>query len=102
MAHGAFEQGHSPGAIDFGRKRFGHRGHQPLDANQRHHPLDVVGEDVQRDFRLHVPQPPRQEMGCAHPSMYGAERVLNGAAAVGSASRLRDRAAWQERADSLR
>lgn len=28
--------------------------HQAADPDQRHHPLDVVGKDVQRDLCFHV------------------------------------------------
>jgi len=58
-------------ASDFGRTRFGHplsgfhRSHQAMDTDQCCHPLEVIGEDVQRDFYLRVPQQARQKMGYA-------------------------------------
>ena len=42
--------------------------HQSPDADQRHHPLDVVGQHLQCHLAAHVPEPPRQEMGGAHPA----------------------------------
>ena len=55
--------------------------HQPVDPDQRYHSLDVVGEDVQRDLRFHVPQPSGQKVGRAHPRLDGAKRVLDRASA---------------------
>ena len=60
-----------------------HCRHQAADPDQRHHPLDVVGKDVQRDLCFHVPQPSGQKVGRAHPRLDGAERVLDRASADG-------------------
>lgn len=59
------------------------RGQQATDADQRDHPLDVVGEDVERHFRSHVLQPSHLEVRGAHPGLDRAEGVLGRAASQG-------------------
>jgi hypothetical protein len=53
---------------------------QATDADQGDHPLDVVGEDVERHFGSDVLEPPHLEVGRAHPGFDRAERVLDRAA----------------------
>lgn len=55
--------------------------HQPLDANQRDHSLDVVSQHVLSHFRAHTPKPPSQEMTRTSPSLDRAERMLDGRSA---------------------
>ena len=43
------------------------------DADQSDHPLDVVGQHVERHLAAHVLQPPCQEMGVAPPG-FGPSR----------------------------
>ena len=62
--------------------------HQPPDTDQRHHPLDVVGQHMQCHLAAHVTEPPRQEMGVPHPSLDRAEGVLDRAAAQGHRIRI--------------
>ena len=53
------------------------RFHQGLRAQHRHHPLHVVGQDVEADLGLHVGQPLHQEVSVAHPGLDRAERVFD-------------------------
>ena len=51
--------------------------HQRLGSEHGHHPLHVVGRDVEADLGLHVGQVPHQEVGVAHPGLDGPERVFD-------------------------
>jgi hypothetical protein len=53
-----------------------YRLHQPVDADNRDHPLHVVGEHVERHFGGNLRQRHREEMRPAHPALDCAERML--------------------------
>jgi hypothetical protein len=54
------------------------RCHQRCDADDRHHPFQVVGEHLEADLRPDVRQATGQEVGCSHPALERAEDVLDG------------------------
>ena len=53
-------------------------GDEPLGAEDRDDPLEVVGQDVKADFGLHVRQTLHLEVCCPHPGLDCAERVFDG------------------------
>jgi len=58
-----------------------HGGHQSADAQNLHHALHVVGQQLQRHFAGHFRQPPHLKVRGSHPRLDGPERVLHGLAA---------------------
>ena len=57
-------------------------------AHDRHHALQIVGQDAQAHLGFDVFKPSRQEVGVSHPGFERAEGVFDGASPSGHRVRL--------------